>query len=318
MMFWPGKKRASPGWTAIDAATGGLCGVSVRTSGSGNGKRPEVVKCAFVSKSEIAPDVLVQLARKIGVPGFAWTTPLGRGDYKLVVLAQPAVKPAEMAQSLRWALGGVIDYPPDEATLDWMSIPTQKYMPQRPPHLYVVVAKSEVIARRAGPFRLARVALQAVDIRETAQRNIAALMEHPGEGLGMIALSEHGVQITFTFEGELYLDRFIETSLAAIIAGDDETRTRSFERITLQVQRSIDFVSRTMPFFPLRRMVIAPTPAPVAFGAHLAQNVTVPVETVDLASLFDFTLAPELAEEENQARFFVALGSALRGMGAAA
>jgi len=317
MKFWPGKKRASPGWTAVDAGPGGLCGVSVRTPESGNGK-PEVVKCAFVPETDIAVEALAKLARKIGVPGFAWTTPLRHGDYKLVVLAQPAVKPVEMAQSLRWSLGPQIDFPVDEATLDWMSIPTQKHMPQRPPHLYAVVAKGDVIMRRAEPFRQAKIALQAVDIRETAQRNIGALAERPGEGLGMVAVSEQGVQIIFTFEGELYLDRFIEASLAAVVAADDETRTRAFERITLQVQRSIDLVNRTLSFIPLGRIVMAPMPAPLALGAHLAQNVTVPVETLDLASLFDFSLTPELAEEENQARFLVALGSALRGMGAAA
>ena len=317
MISWPGKKRASRGWTAVDAVSGGLCGVSVRTPDSGNGK-PQVVKCAFVPEADIAVEALAQLARKIGVPGFAWTTPLRRSDYKLVVLSQPAVKPIEMAQSLRWSLGPQIDFPVDEATLDWMSIPTQKHMPQRPPHLYVIAAKSEVVTRRAGPFRQAKIALQAVDIRETAQRNISALRERAGEGLGMVSVSDQGVQITFTFEGELYLDRFIETSLAALIAADDETRIRAFERITLQVQRSIDLVTRTLPFISLGRIGMAPMPAPLALGAHLAQNVSASVETLDLASVFDFALTPELAEEENQARFFVALGSALRSMGAAA
>jgi MSHA biogenesis protein MshI len=233
-------------------------------------------------------------------------------------MPQPAVKPAEMAEGVRWSLGPTLDFPVAEANVDWMSIPTLKHQPQRQQHLYAIVAKREVIDQRAAEFREAKISLQAIDIRETAQRNIAALLEKPGEGLGMVAMTDQGVQLTFTFEGELYLDRFIEASLAAMIAGDDEGRQKMLERITLQVQRSIDFLNRTLSFLRIGRIVVAPLPAPIALHAHLAQNIAEPVEMLDLASVFDFSLTPELAAEENQARIFIALGSALRGMRAAA
>ncbi len=282
------------------------------------GGKPQVVKCATVPEPEFGAKVLSQLARKIAVPRFQWTLPLGREDYKMMILPEPAVKPAEMADSVHWSLGTMLDYPVAEANVDWMSIPTLKYLPQRPQHLYAIAARNEVIRQRAEPFRQAKMNLDAVDVRETAQRNIAALLEKPGESLGLLSVSPQGVEITFTFEGELYLDRFIEAPLATAVAGSDESRNQMFERITLQVQRSIDFVHRTLPFMRVDRIAIAPLPAPIALREYLAQNIAEPVETVDLASVFDFSLTPELAAEETQARYFVALGAALRGMGAAA
>jgi MSHA biogenesis protein MshI len=316
MTLWRSKKDRGLGWSAVDAGSSGLCGVSVRAPDSEGGK-PQVLKCGFAPEAEPTPDALAQLGRKIGTAGFAWTSPLNRGDYKIIVVPEPAVKQAEMAESVRWSLGTVLDFPVDEASVDWMSIPTLKHQPQRQQHLYAIVARRDVIDRRAALFRQAKIDLQAIDIRETAQRNIAALLEKPGEGLGMVAMTGEGVQITFTFEGELYLDRFIEASLAAMIAGDDESRNKMLERVTLQVQRSIDFVHRTLPFLRIGRIVIAPLPAPIALSAHLAQNIAEKVEMLDLASVFDFGSTPELAAEENQARFFIALGSALRGMRAA-
>ncbi len=281
------------------------------------GGKPQVVKCAAAPEPQFDAEVLSRLARKIAVPRFQWTLPLGREDYKIMVLPEPAVKPAEMAGSVRWSLGTMLDYPVAEASVDWMSIPTLKYLPQRQKHLYAIVARNEVIRQRAEPFRQAKMNLDAVDVRETAQRNIAALLEKPGESLGMVSVNPQGVEITFTFEGELYLDRFIEAPLATAVAGGDESRNRMFERITLQVQRSIDFVHRTLPFMRVGRIAIAPLPAPIALREYLAQNIAEPVEMVDLASVFDFSLTPELAAEETQARYFVALGAALRGMGAA-
>ena len=132
----------------------------------------------------------------------------------------------------------------------------------------------------------------------------------------MLAVNEQGVQITFTFEGELYLDRFIEAPLSTAVAGDDESRIRMFERITLEVQRSLDFLHRTLPFLQIGRIVMVPLPVPIALREHLAQNIAEPVEILDLATVFDFSLTPELAAEESQARYFVALGAALRGMAA--
>ena len=315
-MWWRLKKSSSPGWTAVDPSPEGLCGASVRMPGADGGK-PQVVKCGTMAGPEFGAAGLAQLARKIAVPQFHWTLPLARGDYKMVVLPEPAVKPAEMADSVRWSLGPVLEFPVEEAAVDWMSIPTLKHIPQRQQHLYAVVARNDVIQQGAETFRQAKIALNAVDIRETAQRNIAALVAKPGEALGMVAASAHGVQITFTFEGELYLDRFIEVPLATAVAGDDDSRIKIFERITLQVQRSLDFVRRTLSFMQVGRIVMAPLPAPIALRQHLAQNIAEPVETLDLASVFDFSLTPELAPEETQARFFVALGAALRGMGAA-
>jgi MSHA biogenesis protein MshI len=290
-----------------------MCGVSVRMPDQHNGK-PQVVKCGTISEPDFGAGELVKLARKIAVPQFSWTLPLARGDYKMIVMPEPGVKPAEMAESVRWSLGTALDYPVEDATVDWISIPTLQHSPQRQQHLYAVVARSAVVHQRAEMFRQAKITLDAVDVRETAQRNIAALVEKPGEALGMVSVNAQGVQITFTFQGELYLDRFIEAALSTAVAGDDASRIKMFERITLQVQRSLDFVHRTLSFMRVGRIVLAPLPAPIALRDHLAQNIAEPVETLDLASVFDFALTPELASEETQARYFVALGAALRGM----
>ena len=308
-------RRSAGGWIGIDPSPEAMCGASVRMPGADGGK-PQVVKCATMSGPEFEVEGLAQLARKIAVSQFQWTSPLVRGEYRIVVLPEPAVKPAEMVDSVRWSLGTALDYPVEEASVDWMSIPTLKHSPQRQQHLYAVVTRNQVVRQRADTFRQAKITLDAVDIRETAQRNIAALVEKRGEALGMLSVNAQGVQITFTFEGELYLDRFIEIPLATAVAGDDDSRNRMFERITLQVQRSLDFVHRTLSFMRVGRIVMAPLPAPIALREHLAQNIAEPVEMLDLASVFDFSLTPELAPEEAQARYFVALGAALRGMGA--
>jgi MSHA biogenesis protein MshI len=312
-MFGRGKGGVA-GWTAVDAGPDGIAAASVRSGGDG---KPRVLKCGHVPETEIETETLLQIAKRVATGGYPWTLPLNRGEYKIFVVPQPSVEAAEMAQSVRWSLGPMLDFSVEEAALDWMSIPTAKDMPQRPPHIYVIAAHRDVVASRSEVFKKAKLPLRAVDVRETAQRNIAVRIEKPGEGLGMVVLNSRGVQITFTYNGELFLDRYIEQPIEPLMTDDTESRDRVFDRITLQVQRSIDFMNRTYPFISIGRIVIAPMPAPVALGDYLAANVTERVETLDLSSVFDFSDTPELADDEAQSRYFTALGAALRGMEAA-
>jgi MSHA biogenesis protein MshI len=320
-MFGRARKGGSTaGWSAVEASADGIVGVSVRAPGS-SGAKPQVLKCAQLAEQELDPGTLSQLAKKISAGGFGWTLPLNRGDYKIFVVPQPTVQASEMAQSVRWSLGPMLDFPVEEAAIDWMSIPTQSGAAgaaaganQRPPHIYVIAAHRDIVAKRTDSFRKTKLALQAVDIRETAQRNVAVRLQKPDEGLGMVVLNARGVQITFTYGGELYLDRYIEEPIESLVTGDEETRERVFDRITLQVQRSVDFMNRNYPFIAISRIVVAPMPAPIPLRDYLAANVTERVETLDLARVFDFSQTPELTEEETQSRYFTALGAALRGM----
>ena len=317
-MFGRALKSGGPvGWTAVEAGPDGIVGVSVRAPGAG--AKPQVVKCAQLPDTELDAGRLSQIAKKVSTGGFRWTIPLNRGDYKIFVVPQPTVEASEMAQSVRWSLGPLLDYSVEEAAIDWMSIPAGQNSPnQRPPHIYVIASHRDVVAQRTDAFKKAKIPLEAVDIRETAQRNVALRVQERDEGLGMVTLNNRGVQITFTYGGELYLDRYIEEPIESLMTGDAESRERVFDRITLQVQRSIDFINRSYPFIPVGRIMVAPMPAPIPLRDYLAANVGERVEALDLAVLFDFTQTPELMEEEAQSRYFTALGAALRGMEARA
>jgi hypothetical protein len=120
--------------------------------------------------------------------------------------------------------------------------------------------------------------------------------------------------MVFTHQGSLYLDRTIE--LPELAAADDAIRARLYERIAVQLFRSIDVVGRSYPFMPVTRVVVAP--APEAPGLHEFLAGHLPVEPLDLDRLFDLSRVPELAQSPAlQARCLVPLGAALRSAKAA-
>jgi len=160
-------------------------------------------------------------------------------------------------------------------------------------------------------FRTARINLCAIDVAETAQRNLAVLAAQAEEGLGMVVFGEQQVQIIFSWHGELYMDRLIAESLADA-AGHPERTAAASARIVLQLQRSLDALRTNFPFVAIDRIVIAGAPA--TFRAALADTIPLSVETLQLERLFDLSHAPQLADPAVGMRYVTALGAALREM----
>jgi MSHA biogenesis protein MshI len=311
MASWMRKGREA-GWTAVGAGADGIYGVTVLAP-KVSGGRPLVSGCGSVAGGRLDAESLAKLSKILAVPGCPWTVTLDRDAYKILVVAEPPVKADELDQSVRWAISTMIDYPVGDADVAWMKIPTQVSQPNRPPHLYVVSARHDNVVECINAFKQAKLSLQAIDVHETAQRNIAALVERSGEGVALLAIGELGVQFTVTFQGELYLDRYVKEAVFGPDI-DDAARERAHERVVLQVQRSLDFVNRTLPFIDISRVVLAPMPHSPGLRGYLTESLPIPVEVLDLAAVFDFSKATELSNPENQAGYFVALGAALRFM----
>jgi MSHA biogenesis protein MshI len=285
--------------------------VSVR-AGRRGAEKPKVLKCAESSSVAMGVQALEEVAGKLGGAS-RWTCPLARGDYQMLVLPEPPVLESEMQASLRWSLAPMIDFPTDQAAIAWMRIPTAEFQPASEKQIYAIVTREALAQEQATLFKNAKVPLKAVDVRETALRNIAALLEKKGEGIGLITVGATGVATTFTFNGELYLDRFIAQPLDEILAGDEQRQHKFFDRVAQQVQQSIELITRSHPFISVGRIVVAPLPAPMALVSYLAGKLPLPVQALDLAAVFNLSGIPELSKPANQSRYLVALGAALRG-----
>ena len=306
-----GKKGATK-WSAIVADAVAVRAVTLGAAAKGSSGKPRVLACASELSGELSVQVLGGLTRKLALANQRLVFTLGRHDYRMLVVPEPLVLPDEVEQSLRWTIANQIDYPVDEANVAWMKIPTLEQQPNRPAHLYAVVARRERIAQLEQLFTAAGLALDAVDVYETAQRNIANLIGIPDEGIGLLRVGQDGVQFTISFNGELYLDRFVEEVLFDASPADEAAEQRAMERIALQVQRSLAFIERNMPFISVARVLIAPLPQPMALEKFIAEHLSLPVEKLNLADCFDCALTPELLQEHNQAVYFTALGAALR------
>ena len=117
----------------------------------------------------------------------------------------------------------------------------------------------------------------------------------------------------FTRGGELYLARRIEVSLAQLIEADAGRRNQYFERIALELQRSLDHFDRQYHYVTVAKLLLAPMPQEIGLQQYLAANIYVPVESIDLGAVMAFPGVPELKHPARQAQCLFTIGAALRG-----
>lgn len=297
------------GWSAIDIVSGEyIVGVRVSPPAVANGK-PRV--SAFrVTQGPSAAEDIAKVVESVVSQNFGFTTVLSSDDYQLILGERPAVRIEEMAQSLQWALDSKLEYPASTAYLAWFDVPVHESTQNRPRQQYVVAARRSVVDERIALIERAGAPVDVVDVRETARRNLAALIEsREGSAVFLLVPEKIGLQITVTFGGELYLERLIRERL---LEGEvTDVRERQLDRISLELQRTLDFLRRNTPFIEIDELLFAPDcPAEILEG--LSPRLNEPLRVLNLSDYFDLDPDLGLESQAQQGKALTAIGAALR------
>ncbi|MGB9110085.1 MAG: agglutinin biogenesis protein MshI [Telluria sp.] len=263
-------------------------------------------------------EALEKAGRECHAADYRCTTVLGGRDYQFVTVEAPNVPREELKAAMRFRLKDVLDFPAADATFDLLDIQLDPNAAVRPQQsVFLVAARNGGIKARQELFRHAKLALRTIDIPEMAQRNLSGMLEADGRGVAMLSFNEDGGLMTVSWRGELYLSRRIEVVLSQLLDADHERRHQAFDKVTLELQRSLDHFERQFSFIGVAKLVLAPSGA-AGLEEYLSSNLYTRVETLDLGSLFDLSRVPALQDVAAQQRFFIAIGAALREEGAAA
>ncbi|WP_292044324.1 agglutinin biogenesis protein MshI [Massilia sp. UBA6681] len=301
------RAKKKDGWLTIAVLADGVAAASVKPVAEG---MPSVRFAHFLPGKPDAA-VLEKAAREGQAHAYRCLTLLGPGEYQLINLEAPNVPREELKTAVRWRLKDILDFPVVEATVDVLDIPVDAGQVRAQQSVFVVAARNTVIKPRQQLFLDAKIGLEVIDIPEMAQRNISALIAPENRGVAMLSFGAEGGLLTVTWRGELYLSRRIDVTLDQLLEPDHERKHASFDRITLELQRSLDNFERQYSFISIAKLVLGPSKVN-GLDEYLSSNLYTPVETLDLASVFDLGRTPELQDQAVQGRFLVPLGAALR------
>jgi MSHA biogenesis protein MshI len=308
------KKRKRNGWTALKTGADGTCLVHVERR---EGGKPVVTDWACQSLDLQSDDAVKSFANAHDLHARHCVAVLDRAEYQLLQVDAVKVPRAEAKQAVRWSIKDMLDYPAANATVDVLDIPHDTANPARSRFMYAVAARNEVIKGRIVRFlERTPTGLEAIDIPELGQRNIAAFLEQPGRGLALLSFNREGGLLTFTSGGELYHARQIDVTVEQLQVQDEERRSHIYERVALDLQRSLDNFERQFPYVTVNRLVIAPFSRRDGFVDFLKTYLYLQVETFDLTDVFDISNVPELANADLHSQALNVLGAALREVAA--
>lgn len=237
-------------------------------------------------------------------------TLLAAGEYQISAVEAPNVPEAELKTAMRWRMKDVIDYPVEQSAYDLLQIPSAEGAAGRARWVYVVVARSELVKTYAQRFEEANVPLAVIDIPETAQRNVAALYESDGRGVGLLYFDDAGGLLTVTSGGELYLARRFDFTMSQIRRDHEHYREELYDRILVELQRTLDNFERQYSQIVLSRIMLGPEPEPTPLAAYLQSNLGVTVAEVALEEVLDFRGG--VPDAQLKWRYFHLIGCSIR------
>ena len=312
-MFSRLRSIASPGnstWSAICLYADRIDVARVSRAGD----RPLVQSMESYERGGHDIEALKRIGKKYGLRKVQCTTLLAPADYQMLQVEQPggAADQAALREGVRERVADSIDQPIANVGYDVVAIPTQQFAPGRTQNAFAVVAGNAAIAPKVRLFHDAGVALSVIDIPEMAQRNVAALCEQPDRALAFLVFERRVGLLTFTCNGELYMSRRIDVGLDDMLVDDLDRRSTVYDRIGLEVQRSLDNFDRQYGFLPLARVLLGPQPEAAPLKGFLQEYLGLKVDSLDLADILDFPSVPELKKPLRQSQCLQSIGAALR------
>lgn len=305
MLAFLRRRSMSPGWVACVPDGERLRATCVERAADGRA----AVRWATETDWRDASGALRALRRSHALARHRSVALLQRGQYQLLPMSAPDVPREDWKSALRWQLQDAVDFPVDSAAVDLLELPSTGAAASA--RLLAVAAAQAAWLPLARAAEDAGAPWSAIDIPETALRNVCALVAPPGRAQALLHVQAHGTLVV-TLDGELLAARTLDISAARLADADDDARRQAFDNAGLELQRTLDNFERQFSQVALSQLLVAPCPGAADFARHLAELVYVPVRQLELGEAMDLSAVPELADPIALGAMLPALGAALR------
>jgi MSHA biogenesis protein MshI len=183
----------------------------------------------------------------------------------------------------------------------------------RPPTLYLAVARKDELRSRIAQIEAAGLQLSSIGISDLAWAEAVRTLSPGDDSQAALVIDARGGSMLAMRENTLFVARRFEFDAddQRVLREPQPGRTdRLFERIALELQRTLDYFDRTHQRPPPRRLLLmAGVEKLDDLGASLRNSLGLEVQTVSPASTW-----PELAVLSETARVRVAaLAATLSG-----
>ena len=160
-------------------------GISIAVSNYTENNALKLIHCEFIEtkKTDDYATIIKQWFITYKLANYDCHLVLDIDDYQRVNIETPAVPVNEIALAIRWKINELIDFPVDEAVIDYYPAPA---FSEGQATLEVIACPQTIIKPLVEQCIQAGLCLKVIDIQETALRNLTALL--PNNALGIAVL----------------------------------------------------------------------------------------------------------------------------------
>lgn len=246
------KQTIAPGIVAVSFLPNGFA-IAVTRYAEHN--RPRLLHCEFVAATaqQVLPQLEV-LVKDYGLDEYDCHILLTPEQYRAMSIEAPAVNGEEIKQAVCWRIADLLDYPVDQATIDFYPLPKSNRV-NSTPMLEVVACANQMVSALTQQCRQAGLNVKVIDIQETALRNLATLLRENEQGIALLHLQQNAGRIIIQKRGELYLSRKISCGYLQLAEdtplNDSNQIAMEQDSLALEIQRSFDYVENYFDIPPI-------------------------------------------------------------------
>lgn len=168
-------------------------------------------------------------------------------DYRLILIEKPKVAENEMGESIKWLVKDLIDFPIEEAVIDFFPAPSRAGQSAK---IYAVVTRLKWLNQVADIIAKAGLNLKNLNIAALALRNIFSSLHIIGNSAVFLMRDKDQYYILVVKDQLIYLERKLELS------SQNENDTQMFEQfcneLVAELQHSIDFYQNRDKTIPIK------------------------------------------------------------------
>ena len=252
-------------------------------------------------KTEVAK-TLHQIVEEHGVEDVKCNWVLHPNYYRLLLVDAPKVPDSEYQAAIKWQIKDMIDFSIDDVAVDYFQpLDTVRYYQNK---LFVAVAKQSFIKTVVQFITNSRLKPIAVDIRELALRNLAALLSVKKQTVGFLDLYEDGALILIFQDDNIAFARQINYGFAELRKGEAPSL------LLLELKRSMEYcVSELKQSIPTKILLPPIAEENKKLVENLTSSLGMDSQIIDLNNL---VATHEVIKLGEQIRCYAALGGVLR------
>ncbi len=223
---------------------------------------------------------------------------LGSEDYDLFLIEAPKASDEERLALVRWSIREYINYPLEEAVVDYIPLPPFETTETENSLMgYAVVVKQELVDQYTLLSKSIGISIRAIDITEAALRNIIQSWSRIDQGILFIQFRQTHADMMILKKGIIYVMR-------SIVIQD----------LSSEIAKSIEYTRQNVMSEPIAAIFFAPvipedTERIESFMRNIESSMNIPVKRINLSEILS---GVNNFSTEIHSRCLLAIGGALR------